>query len=107
MARGDGRLGTWQVLLTISMVIIPLSAHGKAQSHPVRACRQCAAICARRRARAGIKSHLLWRGFARKKMQLFRLMIRRLNCHDMLTVGLYMYVYIIVRLLQLFCLVVI
>ncbi|XP_044190672.1 chondroitin sulfate proteoglycan 5-like isoform X2 [Thunnus albacares] len=29
MARGDGRLGTWQVLLTISMVIIPLSAHGR------------------------------------------------------------------------------
>ncbi|KAM7384136.1 hypothetical protein PAMA_011469 [Pampus argenteus] len=29
MARGDGRLGTWQVLLTISMVIIPLSVHGR------------------------------------------------------------------------------
>ncbi|XP_031709901.1 chondroitin sulfate proteoglycan 5b isoform X4 [Anarrhichthys ocellatus] len=29
MARGDSRLGTWQVLLTISMVIIPLSAHGR------------------------------------------------------------------------------
>lgn len=32
MARGDSRLGTWQVLLTISMVITPLSAHG--ESHP-------------------------------------------------------------------------
>ncbi|XP_056270998.1 chondroitin sulfate proteoglycan 5b isoform X3 [Pseudoliparis swirei] len=29
MARGDSRLGTWQVLLTISMVITPLSAHGR------------------------------------------------------------------------------
>ncbi|XP_070840417.1 chondroitin sulfate proteoglycan 5b isoform X2 [Chaetodon trifascialis] len=29
MARGDSRLGTWQVLLTISMVIIPASAHGR------------------------------------------------------------------------------
>ncbi|XP_047461163.1 chondroitin sulfate proteoglycan 5-like isoform X2 [Mugil cephalus] len=29
MARGDGRLGTWQVLLTISLVIVPLSAHGR------------------------------------------------------------------------------
>ncbi|XP_069551100.1 chondroitin sulfate proteoglycan 5-like isoform X3 [Brachyistius frenatus] len=29
MARGDSRLGTWQVLLTISMVIIPLSTHGR------------------------------------------------------------------------------
>ncbi|XP_068189385.1 chondroitin sulfate proteoglycan 5b isoform X2 [Antennarius striatus] len=29
MAGGDGRLGTWQALLTISMVIIPLSAHGR------------------------------------------------------------------------------
>nr|XP_046274467.1 chondroitin sulfate proteoglycan 5b isoform X3 [Scatophagus argus] len=29
MARRDSRLGTWQVLLTISMVIIPLSAHGR------------------------------------------------------------------------------
>ncbi|KAM4724763.1 uncharacterized protein FYW61_013065 isoform 3-T3 [Anableps anableps] len=27
MARGDSRLGTWQVLLTISMFIIPLCAH--------------------------------------------------------------------------------
>ncbi|XP_031179064.2 chondroitin sulfate proteoglycan 5b isoform X4 [Sander lucioperca] len=29
MERVDSRLGTWQVLLTISMVIIPLSAHGR------------------------------------------------------------------------------
>ncbi|XP_041823252.1 chondroitin sulfate proteoglycan 5-like isoform X3 [Melanotaenia boesemani] len=29
MACGDSRLGTWQVLLTISMVIIPLAAHGR------------------------------------------------------------------------------
>ncbi|XP_045915110.1 chondroitin sulfate proteoglycan 5b [Micropterus dolomieu] len=29
MARADGRLGTWQVLLTISVVLIPLSAHGR------------------------------------------------------------------------------
>ncbi|TMS18208.1 hypothetical protein E3U43_010534 [Larimichthys crocea] len=29
MARADSRLGTWQVLLTITMVIIPLSAHGR------------------------------------------------------------------------------
>ncbi|GAA6234581.1 chondroitin sulfate proteoglycan 5-like isoform X1 [Lates japonicus] len=29
MARADSRLGTWQVLLTISLVIIPLSAHGR------------------------------------------------------------------------------
>ncbi|XP_030596168.1 chondroitin sulfate proteoglycan 5b isoform X2 [Archocentrus centrarchus] len=29
MTRSDSRLGTWQVLLTISMVIIPLSAHGR------------------------------------------------------------------------------
>ncbi|KAL3043967.1 hypothetical protein OYC64_003747 [Pagothenia borchgrevinki] len=29
MARSDSRLDTWQVLLTISMVIIPLSAHGR------------------------------------------------------------------------------
>lgn len=41
MARSDSRLDTWQVLLTISMVIIPLSAHGKSaapESHPVRVC---------------------------------------------------------------------
>ncbi|XP_032390848.1 chondroitin sulfate proteoglycan 5b isoform X7 [Etheostoma spectabile] len=29
MERVDSRLGTWQVLLTISMVIVPLSAHGR------------------------------------------------------------------------------
>lgn len=29
MAHGDSRIGTWQVLLTISMVITPLSAHGE------------------------------------------------------------------------------
>ncbi|XP_053719273.1 chondroitin sulfate proteoglycan 5-like isoform X1 [Synchiropus splendidus] len=29
MARGYSRLGTWQLLLTISMVIAPLSAHGR------------------------------------------------------------------------------
>ncbi|XP_026012463.1 chondroitin sulfate proteoglycan 5b isoform X2 [Astatotilapia calliptera] len=29
MARADSRLGTWQVLLTISMVILPVSAHGR------------------------------------------------------------------------------
>ncbi|XP_023133851.2 chondroitin sulfate proteoglycan 5 isoform X5 [Amphiprion ocellaris] len=29
MARCDSRLGTWQVLLTISMVVIPLCAHGR------------------------------------------------------------------------------
>ncbi|XP_054914867.1 uncharacterized protein LOC129378572 isoform X2 [Poeciliopsis prolifica] len=38
MARGDSRLGTWQVLLTISMVIIPLCAHNGrhslARRHP-------------------------------------------------------------------------
>lgn len=34
MARGDSRLGTWQVLLTISMVITPLSAHGESTRVP-------------------------------------------------------------------------
>ncbi|CAJ1083969.1 chondroitin sulfate proteoglycan 5-like isoform X2 [Xyrichtys novacula] len=29
MARADRRLGTWQVLLTISLVIVPLNAHGR------------------------------------------------------------------------------
>lgn len=29
MAPGDSRLLTWQVLLTISMVLAPVSAHGK------------------------------------------------------------------------------
>ncbi|XP_063754703.1 chondroitin sulfate proteoglycan 5b isoform X1 [Eleginops maclovinus] len=29
MARSDSRLCTWQVILTISMVIVPLSAHGR------------------------------------------------------------------------------
>lgn len=38
MARGDSRLGTWQVLLTISMVITPLSVHGKSAGVPPCAC---------------------------------------------------------------------
>ncbi|XP_071356740.1 uncharacterized protein [Trachinotus anak] len=29
MALGDSRLGTWQVLLTLSLVVTPLSAHGR------------------------------------------------------------------------------
>uniref|UniRef100_A0A3Q3X5K0 Neural chondroitin sulphate proteoglycan cytoplasmic domain-containing protein n=1 Tax=Mola mola TaxID=94237 RepID=A0A3Q3X5K0_MOLML len=36
MARGDSRLGTWQVLLTISMVITPLSVHGRSVRVSVR-----------------------------------------------------------------------
>ncbi len=54
MARADSRLGTWQVLLTISMVITPLSAHGKStalpESHPVRVC-MCACVCLCKKAR--------------------------------------------------------
>ncbi|XP_029976157.1 chondroitin sulfate proteoglycan 5b isoform X1 [Salarias fasciatus] len=37
MARGDSRLWTWQVLLTISLVVVPLSAHrrhSQARLHP-------------------------------------------------------------------------
>lgn len=42
MARGDSRLGTWQVLLTISMVITPLSAHGKSNARsPTLSVRFC------------------------------------------------------------------
>lgn len=48
MARGDSRLGTWQVLLTISLVIAPLPAHGKSialpESHPVRVY-ACGCVC--------------------------------------------------------------
>lgn len=41
MAR-DSRLGTWQVLLTISLVITPLSAHGKSSADPTLCvCRLC------------------------------------------------------------------
>lgn len=41
MARGSTRLGTWQVLLTISIFIIPLCAHngkttGPLETHPAR-----------------------------------------------------------------------
>lgn len=38
MARSDSRLGTWQVLLTISMVLTPVSAHGKSTGVPPCAC---------------------------------------------------------------------
>lgn len=55
MARADSRLGTWQVLLTISMVILPVSAHGKSADLPcptlcVRA--TCNYFCKEARARA-------------------------------------------------------
>lgn len=47
MARGDSRLGTWQVLLTISMVITPLSVHGKSAGVPPCACVYvCVRVCA-------------------------------------------------------------
>ncbi|PWA15432.1 hypothetical protein CCH79_00008497 [Gambusia affinis] len=63
MARRDSRLGTWQVLLTISMFIIPLCAHnGKTtapRGDPPCACaRRCSSvICARQRAQMELASN--------------------------------------------------
>lgn len=38
MAPGDSRLMTWQVLLTISMVLVPVSAHGECTGPTLRMC---------------------------------------------------------------------
>lgn len=61
MARADGRLGTWQVLLTISIVLIPLSAHGKPtarpESHPVRVCSLCVRVFVEKSAHVSESNH--------------------------------------------------
>lgn len=54
MARGDSRLGTWQVLLTISMVITPLSAHGESVFTPAALPRVCGLVRVCLRVRAGL-----------------------------------------------------
>lgn len=38
MAPGDGRLMTWQVLLTVSMVLTPAFAHGKRAAPTLYVC---------------------------------------------------------------------
>lgn len=55
MAHGDSRPGTWQVLLTISMVITPLTAHGESDPPPhKKRALQCVQACARLFARARV-----------------------------------------------------